>query len=107
MTRYLAIALVLVAASSSVQAAEKKPDRTFTVAPGGNLTVDADGASVEVSVSDGNQVTIWLGGIRVLQDERRGARSVASAWAGVLAAGDAEARFDDLRIEAAPDRRRR
>jgi DUF4097 and DUF4098 domain-containing protein YvlB len=59
MTRYLAIALVLVAAGS-VQAAEKKLDRTFTVAPGGSLTVEADGANVRVSGNDSNQVVVHI-----------------------------------------------
>ena len=59
MSRYLAIALVLIAAGSA-QAAEKRLDRTFTVAPGGTLTVDADGASVHVSGSDGNQVVVHM-----------------------------------------------
>ena len=59
MSRYLAIALVLLAAGSA-QAAEKRLDRTFTVAPGGALTVDADGASVHVSGSDSNQVVVHV-----------------------------------------------
>jgi DUF4097 and DUF4098 domain-containing protein YvlB len=59
MSRYLAIALVLIAAGSA-QAAEKRLDRTFTVAPGGTLTVDADGASVHVSGGDGNQVVVHI-----------------------------------------------
>jgi DUF4097 and DUF4098 domain-containing protein YvlB len=59
MSRYLAIALVLLAAGSA-QAAEKRFDRTITVAPGGALTVDADGASVHVSGSDANQVVVHM-----------------------------------------------
>jgi len=59
MTRYLAFALVLIAAGSA-QAAEKKLDRTFTVSPGGTLTVDADGGEVHVSGSDGNQVIVHM-----------------------------------------------
>ena len=59
MTRYLAIALVLIAASA-VQAAEKKLDRTFTVSQGGTLTVDADGGEVHVSGGDGNQVIVHM-----------------------------------------------
>ena len=45
MTRYSAIALFLLAASSA-DAAEKAVERTFTVSPGGTLIVDADSASV-------------------------------------------------------------
>ena len=59
MPRYLALAVVLLAAGSA-QAAEKKLDRTFTVAPGGALTVDADGASVHVSGSDASQVVVHM-----------------------------------------------
>ena len=59
MSRYLAIALVFVVAGS-VQAAEKRLDRTFTVAPGGALNVDADGASVHVSGSDTDQVVVHV-----------------------------------------------
>jgi DUF4097 and DUF4098 domain-containing protein YvlB len=59
MTRYSAIALILLAASS-VHAAEKRLDRTFEVSPGGVLNVDADGASVHVSGNDSNQVTVRM-----------------------------------------------
>ncbi len=59
MTRYLAIALILLA-TGCAGAAEKKLDRTFTVSPNASLTVDADGASVHVSGNDTNQVTVHL-----------------------------------------------
>jgi DUF4097 and DUF4098 domain-containing protein YvlB len=59
MNRYSAIALVLLAASS-VNAAEKRLDRTFPVSPGGSLTVDADSASVYVSGGDSSQVTVRM-----------------------------------------------
>ena len=59
MTRYSAIALVLLAASSA-DAAEKTVERTFTVSPGGALIVDADSASVHVSGGDTNQVTVRM-----------------------------------------------
>src|SRR5262245_11462848 len=59
MPRYLALAFVLLAAGCA-QAAEKKLDRTFTVSPGGTLTVDADGPSVHVSGSDANQVVVHM-----------------------------------------------
>jgi DUF4097 and DUF4098 domain-containing protein YvlB len=59
MTRYLAIALVLLVAGTA-SAAEKKLDRTFTVAAGGALAVDADGATVQVSGKDTNQVTVHI-----------------------------------------------
>ena len=59
MTRYSAITLVLLAASSA-GAAEKTLERTFTVSPGGALIVDADSASVHVSGGDTNQVTVRM-----------------------------------------------
>jgi DUF4097 and DUF4098 domain-containing protein YvlB len=59
MTRFSAIALVLLAAST-VHAAEKKFDKTFSVAPGGSLVVEADGASVKGSGTDTNQVTVHM-----------------------------------------------
>ena len=59
MTRYSAIALVLLAASSA-NAAEKTVERTFTVSPGGSLIVDADSASVHVSGGNTNQVTVRM-----------------------------------------------
>jgi len=59
MNRFLAVALVLFAAGS-VNAAEKKLDRTFAVSPGGTLVVDADSASVRVSGNDTNQVTVRM-----------------------------------------------
>jgi hypothetical protein len=59
MPRYLAIALILFAAGTA-QAAERRLDRTFTVAPGGTLAVDADGSTVHVSGNDGNQVVVHI-----------------------------------------------
>jgi len=59
MTRYSAIALVLLAASPAYSA-EKKVERAFTVSPGGSLTVNADSASVRVSGGDSNQVTVRM-----------------------------------------------
>jgi DUF4097 and DUF4098 domain-containing protein YvlB len=58
-TRYLAIALVLIAATP-LQAAEKKLDRSFTVSPGGTLVVDAEGGSVRVTGTDGNAVVVHM-----------------------------------------------
>ena len=59
MTRYSAIALILLAASSA-GAAEKTVERTFNVSPGGSLMVDADSASVQVSGGDTNRVTVRM-----------------------------------------------
>jgi len=58
-TRYSAIALVLLVASSA-GAAEKTVERIFTVSPGGSLIVNADSASVHVSGGDTNQVTVRM-----------------------------------------------
>ena len=62
MKRRSTLALMILAASmaSAAGAAEKKLDRTFTVAPGGTLTVDADSASVRVSGADSNQVIVHM-----------------------------------------------
>ena len=59
MTRYSAIALLLLVASPA-DAAERKLERTFTVSPGGSLVVDADSASVRVSGGNTNQVTVRM-----------------------------------------------
>ena len=59
MNRYSAIAVVLLSATCA-DGAEKNLDRTFTVAPGGSLIVEADSASVQVSGADSNQVTIHM-----------------------------------------------
>ncbi|HET9863888.1 MAG TPA: DUF4097 family beta strand repeat-containing protein [Steroidobacteraceae bacterium] len=60
MLRYLVIACVLTISGCSARAAEKNLDRTFTVTPGGTLSVDAQGASVHVSGHDGNQVVVHM-----------------------------------------------
>jgi hypothetical protein len=59
MTRFSAIALVLLAACTA-QGADKTLDRTFEVSPGGSLIVDADGASIKVSGTASNQVTVRM-----------------------------------------------
>lgn len=57
-------------------------------------------------VHDNAQVRVSLGGIRVFtDDERRHSRLLPEGRAGLLAAGNAEVWFDDLRI--ASDRNRR
>jgi DUF4097 and DUF4098 domain-containing protein YvlB len=55
----MAIALILLAAGAA-QAADKTLDRTFKVSPGGALTVQADGASIRVSGTNTNQVTVRM-----------------------------------------------
>lgn len=59
MTRYSALALILLAASPA-GAAEKTFERTFNVSPGGTLLVDADSASVRVSAADTDQVSVRM-----------------------------------------------
>jgi hypothetical protein len=54
------LALALGSAASAATAEDKNLDRTFTVAPGGVLTVNADGAEVFVSGSDANTVVVRI-----------------------------------------------
>ncbi len=56
----LALALGSISVASTATAEEKKLDRTFTVAPGGVLTVDADGADISVSGGDTNTVVVHI-----------------------------------------------
>ncbi|HEX7011398.1 MAG TPA: DUF4097 family beta strand repeat-containing protein [Steroidobacteraceae bacterium] len=51
-------AFAVLLASAPATAAEKKLDRSFTVAEGGRLTIDADGSDVTVSGTDSNQVVV-------------------------------------------------
>jgi len=67
MTRYSVIALVILAASTA-SAAERTLDKTFTVTPGGALVVDADGASIRVSGTETNLVTVHMS-FRGAEDE--------------------------------------
>jgi hypothetical protein len=53
-------AILLIAATSATLAEEKVLDRTFTVAPGGLLTVSADGANISVVGGDSNQVVVHM-----------------------------------------------
>jgi hypothetical protein len=54
------LGVCLVACSFAAQAAEKKLDRTFTVAPGGRLTIEADGADLRVTGTSGSQVVVHM-----------------------------------------------
>jgi hypothetical protein len=54
------LGLCLVACSFGAQAAEKRLDRTFSVAPGGRLTIDADGSDLRVEGTSGNQVVVHV-----------------------------------------------
>ena len=59
------LGVCLVALSTAADAAEKRLDRTFSVAPGGRLTIDSDGTDLRVEGTGGNQVVvrILLGGV--------------------------------------------
>lgn len=64
------IGVCLLASSFAAQAAEKRLDRTFTVAPGGRLTIESDGSDLRVEGTSGNQVEVHIllkGSERVLE----------------------------------------
>ena len=50
----------LLACSFAAHAAEKRLDRSFSVAPGGRLTIEADGADLRVTGTGGNQVVVHI-----------------------------------------------
>lgn len=54
------IGVVLLASSLAAQAAEKRLDRTFTVAPGGRLTIESDGTDLRVEGTSGNKVEVHI-----------------------------------------------
>ena len=54
------LAVALLSAASAAVAEEKNLNRTFTVAAGGVLTVDADGADIFVSGSETNTVVVRI-----------------------------------------------
>jgi DUF4097 and DUF4098 domain-containing protein YvlB len=58
--RSAVLGICLLACSLAVQAAEKRLDRTFTVAPGGRLTIDADGSDLRVEGTSGAQVEVHI-----------------------------------------------
>jgi hypothetical protein len=71
-----------------------------------DLELDRDAWHMLKVVHEDAQVRVSLGGIRVFtDDERRHNRLLPQGRAGLLAAGNADVAFDDLRI--APDRGRR
>jgi DUF4097 and DUF4098 domain-containing protein YvlB len=55
-----ALGVCLLASSFAAQAAEKRLDRSFSVAPGGRLTIEADGADLRVTGTGGNQVVVHI-----------------------------------------------
>src|SRR6476620_5699738 len=54
------LGVCLAACSFAAHAAEKRLDRTFSVAPGGRLTIDADAADLRVTGTSGNQVVVHI-----------------------------------------------
>ena len=60
--RFLSIlaAVSLLACSLAAQAAEKRLDRTFSVSPGGRLTIESDGSDLRVEGTSGNQVEVHI-----------------------------------------------
>jgi DUF4097 and DUF4098 domain-containing protein YvlB len=54
------LGVCLLASSAAAQAAEKRLDRTFTVAPGGRLTIESDGSDLRVEGTSGNQVEVHV-----------------------------------------------
>ena len=65
-----------------------------------DLQLDPDAWHTLRVVHDDDEVRVSLGGIRVFEEsDRRGGRTAAGGRTGVLAQGNAEVWFDDLRIE--------
>jgi hypothetical protein len=54
------LGVCLLACSLAAHAAEKRLDKTFTVAPGGRLTIDSDGSDLRVEGTSGNQVEVHI-----------------------------------------------
>jgi len=58
--RKVVLGLVMICGASAALAVDKTFDRTFTVKPGGALTVVADGADISVMGGDGTQVVVHM-----------------------------------------------
>jgi DUF4097 and DUF4098 domain-containing protein YvlB len=76
MMRYPALALFLLAVTSA-HAAETKLDRSFKVAAGGTLVVNADGGSVHISSHDSDQLVVHML-VRASEDELANAKLEAT-----------------------------
>ena len=55
-----ALGVCLIACSFAAHADEKRLDRTFTVTPGGRLTIDADSSDLRVTGTSGTQVVVHV-----------------------------------------------
>ena len=58
--RFAPLIVCLLACSFAAQAAEKRLDRSFSVAPGGRLTIESDGTDLRVEGTGGNQVVVRI-----------------------------------------------
>jgi DUF4097 and DUF4098 domain-containing protein YvlB len=58
--RVLLAAVCVAWVSCGAQAGERRLDKTFTVAPGGSLTVDIEGGAISVTGGQGNQVVVHV-----------------------------------------------
>lgn len=56
----VALGACLVACSFAAHAEERRLDRTFTVAPGGRLTIEADGSDLRVEGTSGDKVVVHI-----------------------------------------------
>jgi hypothetical protein len=66
----------------------------------GDLELDPAAWHTLKIVHDDDDIRVSLGGIRVFEErDRRGDRRAAAVRTGVIAAGNAEVLFDDLRVE--------
>ncbi len=80
-------------------------NRTFLESEDG-LDLDAAAWHTLRIVHDDSRVVVSLGGIRVFEERDRRNSSATAGRVGVIAAGNADVWFDDLRIEPARERRR-
>ena len=71
----------------------------------GDLELDPNAWHTLRAVQSGSSVSVSLGGIRVINERDSRFERGSPGRVGVIAAGNAEVRFDDLRAEAPPERR--
>jgi DUF4097 and DUF4098 domain-containing protein YvlB len=58
--RFVMLGVCLLACCVAAQAAEKRLDRTFSVSPGGRLTIESDGSDLRVEGTSGSQVEVHI-----------------------------------------------
>lgn len=76
-----------------------------TIEREGDLELDPDAWHTLKVVHDGTNVYVSLGGIRVINERDGRLDRFGPGRAGLIATGDSDVRFDDLRIEPPPERR--